>query len=218
LLYYAIESAEHGHDASHGGRFFIYLSNWGYLLWVAYLLSAAVAVTVHFVRTYCCSHIIYFPRAHAAETLLDSDSDMRCCKRNSDKTNCCDKLTWLLFVIGAEGAVIICILFWATEYSESFALDRISLHLHLVNAVVALVDLWISGVPVYLLHVISLPPLLSVFRHHSHPGIHQAALHTQYIYSQESLYSYTALCFNSLCVPTLLSRNSSCVNLYLAKT
>jgi len=177
LLYYAIESAEHDDDA----RFFIYLSNWGYLLWVAYLLSAAVAVTVHFVRTYCCSHIIYFPRAHAAETLLDSDSDMRCCKRNSDKTNCCDKLTWLLFVIGAEGAVIICILFWATEYSESFALDKISLHLHLVNAVVALVDLWISGVPVYLLHVISLPPLLSVFRHHSHPGIHQAALHTQYI-------------------------------------
>ena len=125
-------------------------------------------------------HYTFHARARAAETLLESDSDMRCCKQNGNKTNyCCDKLTWLLFVIGAEGAIIICILFWAMEYSEFFTTGKISLHIHLVNAVMALVDLWISGVPVYLLHVISPPPLLSVFRHHSHPGIHQAALHTQ---------------------------------------
>lgn len=159
LLYYAIDTANQGV----GGRFFIYLSNWGYLLWVAYLLSAAVAVTVHFVRTYTCNHIIYFPRAHAAETLLDSDSDRGCCKRNSDKTNCCDKLTWLLFVVGAEGAVIICILFWATEYNESHATGKISLHLHLVNAVMALVDLWLSGVPVFFLHVIYVQLFGSVY-------------------------------------------------------
>ena len=120
---------------------------------MAYLILAAVAVTINFIRMWACSHVMYFPRRPSTEG--NSQNAVCCnCERDPDNTNCCDKLTWFLFVIGAEGAVIIAILFWTTEYTSNGATGGISLHLHLVNAVVALIDLWVSGVPVFLLHFI----------------------------------------------------------------
>ena len=117
-------------------------------------MSAALAVTVSYLHTYTCKHIIYFPGSRAANTLSDTSPVTESCSQDSDNINCCDKLTWLLFSIAAEGAVGICALFWATEYHQNNADSGISLHLHLVNALVALLDLWVSGVPVHLLHII----------------------------------------------------------------
>lgn len=153
LLFHAIES---GKDKQ-GGRFLIYLSNWGFLVWVTYLLSAAVAVTVNFIRAWTCNNAVYFSRRRSS-VLVESDppTTAACCscQRRLDNTNCCDKLTWFLFLIGAEAAVIIAILFWTTEYNFAGATSSMSIHLHLVNAVVALIDLWVSGVPVFLLHFV----------------------------------------------------------------
>ena len=111
-------------------------------------------MTVSFLRTYTCNHIIYFPGSRAAGALSDTSPATQSCSQDSDNINCCDKLTWLLFSIAAEGEVGICTLFWATEYYKNDAVSGISLQLHLINALVALLDLWVSGVPVYLLHVV----------------------------------------------------------------
>ena len=136
----------------------IYLSNWGYLIWMAYLLSAAVAVTLNFIRAWTCPQVVYFPRQRSTspETRPDPhNASGRCsCRGVTDHTNFCDKLTWFLYLIGGEVAVLIAILFWTTQYSTSGATGPVSFHLHLINAVAALVDLWISGVPVYLLHFV----------------------------------------------------------------
>lgn len=153
LLFHAVESGKE----EQGGRFLIYLTNWGFLFWVTYLISAAVAVTINFIRAWACSNVVYFKRRQSS-LLVDSDrrTSTACCssRRSPDNTNCCDKLTWFLFVIGAEAAVIIAILFWTTMYDSAGATGSVSIHLHLVNAVVALIDLWVSGVPVFLLHFI----------------------------------------------------------------
>ena len=149
LLYYSIENGDQG------GKFMIYLTNWGFLVWVAYLISAAAAVTVKFIRVCACDHIATFPRRRGS--LLYESQEAACCscrRTAADNINCCDKFTWFLFMIGGEGAVLIAILFWATEYNLDSSTSPTSIHVHLINAMVALIDLWVSGVPVFLLHFV----------------------------------------------------------------
>ena len=141
-----------------GGKYLIYLTNWGFLIWVSYLLSAAVATTANFIQAWTCSHVIYFPWRHSSSQSenVSFHTNPACCgsRRSSDGTNCCDKLTWFLFVIGAETAVLVSVLFWTTLYYSEGATSPPSVHQHLVNGIVAIVDLWVSGVPVYLLHFV----------------------------------------------------------------
>ena len=165
----------------------IYLSNWGFLVWVAYLLSAAVAVTANFIRAWTCNHVLYFPRRHSA---LASESDneeeeeeprgVDCCRRTPDSTTVCDKITWCLFLVGAEGAVLIAILFWTTEYSVDGSAGPISIHIHLLNAVVALVDLWVSGVPIFLLQFIYIQVFGATYL--GFTGVYYASGNTSAIY------------------------------------
>ena len=106
------------------------------------------------------NQVLYFPRRHLLASAAESDTRdggacRGCCPRGLiDNTNCCDKITWFLFIIGAEAAVLIAVLFWTTQYNTEGATNVVSIHLHLVNAVVALIDLWVSGVPVFLLHFV----------------------------------------------------------------
>ena len=158
LLYHAIRSG------IRGDRFMIYLTNWGFLVWMAYLISAAMAVTLNFIRAWACNHVLYFPRRHSPAALLPAESDddgegeeprtVNCCRRSPDSTNLCDKLTWCLFLVGGEAAVLIALLFWTTLYDTPNSTGPVSVHLHLVNAVVALIDLWVSGVPIFLLQFV----------------------------------------------------------------
>jgi hypothetical protein len=159
LLYYSIKPG-----VAKGDKFLIYLTNWGFLFWVAYLISAAVAVTVNFIRAWACNHVLYFPRRDSPTRQLmaerddddddESDTTANCCHRTPDSTNFCDKITWCLFLVGAEAAVLIALLFWTTLYNTPGAATPLSVHLHLVNAVVAILDLWVSGVPIFLLQFI----------------------------------------------------------------
>ena len=114
-------------------------------------------MTINFIRAWTCSNVVYFSRRRSSVLVeTDSPTTAACCscQRSQDNTNCCDKLSWFLFLIGGEAAVIIAILFWTTEYNFAGATSIMSIHLHLVNAIVALVDLWVSGVPVFLLHFV----------------------------------------------------------------
>ena len=157
LLYYAIEPGP-----AKGDKFMIYLTNWGFLFWVAYLISAAVAVTVNFIRAWACNHVLYFPRRDSPTRQLmaerdedeERDTTANCCRKTPDSTNFCDKITWFLFLVGAEAAVLIALLFWTMLYNIPGAATPLSVHLHLVNAVVAILDLWVSGVPIFLLQFI----------------------------------------------------------------
>ena len=157
LIYYAIEPGP-----AKGDKFVIYLTNSGFLFWVTYLISAAVAVTVNFIRAWACNHVLYFPRRDSPTRQLmaerdedeERDTTANCCRKTPDSTNFCDKITWFLFLVGAEAAVLIALLFWTMLYNIPGAATPLSVHLHLVNAVVAILDLWVSGVPIFLLQFI----------------------------------------------------------------
>ncbi len=62
---------------------------------------------------------------------------------------------WLFFTIGNELAFVILLLYWILLYRGG-PVDGINANTHLVNGLVAVLDLWVSGVPVNLLHFIYL--------------------------------------------------------------
>ena len=115
---------------------------------------AAASVTVYyFYRNFCHSS-----DAAASESNFDIDLEapvsVGCCGVSTDESTWYQKIQWFLFLISTEAAVLVTILFWSLLYDSSVGADKVSVNVHLVNGIIALVDLWFSGTPVRLFHVI----------------------------------------------------------------
>ena len=87
-----------------------------------------------------------------------------------------EKIQWLLFTVGTEFAVAITLIYWTLFYQPHskqnfFSLD--SLHIHLINGILALVDLWMTGVPVRVYH--ALYSILLALSYVAFTGIYYAA-------------------------------------------
>ena len=141
-----------------GVKYFIFLTNWCYLAWNSYLIFSAVSATVKVCLVYC------YP-SHAGQTAtttalletptpyMDVDVPVGCCGREGDATSWYHKIQWVLFYFGVHMAVVVSLLYWALLYSGG-PVDGVNVNTHLVNAIIALIDVFISGIPVRILHFI----------------------------------------------------------------
>ena len=146
-----------------GIKYFIYLTHWGFIIWNLYLTTAAIVVTVNFIEQVQFEHSIYrrSKRSNLVHNVSEATTDQegRCWRHDftQDMTTWKEKIQWVLFTIGLEFAVGISILFWFFFYDSNRAeviFSPSSLHVHFINGVTALTDLWVVGIPVRLLHVL----------------------------------------------------------------
>ena len=125
-------------------KFFIFLTNWSFIAWNLYLLASAISVAINQLQQYyhCCKK-------------RSRTQSRNCCTCNTDETTLCDKLSWLLFTISAELAVGVTLLYWTLlRDDESDTLySGGNLNVHLINGIVAILDLWIIGIPIHIFHV-----------------------------------------------------------------
>lgn len=145
-------------DANGGAKYFIYLTNWSFLLFNAYLLVSAIAVTLQFVVHYSYDNE-NLSRADLSERRNNLHGKRQVIRIlfGADYTHevvWYQKVQWVLIVIGLEMAVAVPLLYWAVVYDSSHTLDGENLNVHLVNGVVALFDICFSGMVIRLLHVI----------------------------------------------------------------
>ena len=144
-------------DENGGPKYFIFLTNWCYLMWNSYLIVSALTTTFKVIQNYCC-------RGQSSETstralldkpkpYIDIDKPIGCCGRKNDATSWYNKVQWVLFYLGAEMAVAVCILYWAAIYGGG-TIDGVNANTHLVNCVIGVIDIVFSGIPVRLLHFI----------------------------------------------------------------
>lgn len=148
------------HDSNGGPKYFIYLTNWAFLLFNSYLLVSAISVTLQFVIHYTyvkqdlSRHDLFVKRndlngkEKVVRVLLGADYTM--------EVVWYQKIQWLLVSVGLGGALAIPILYWSVVYSSSHELDGTNFNTHLVNGIVALFDLWFSGIIIRLFHVVYL--------------------------------------------------------------
>ena len=145
-------------DANGGAKFFIYLTNWTFLLFNLYLLVSAIAATLQFVvhHSYDKENLSHGD-LHQRRNNLHGKNQIIRVLFGADYTHevvWYQKVQWLLIAIGLEAAIAIPILYWTVVYSPSDEIDGENLNAHLINGVVALFDLCFSGVIIRLLHVI----------------------------------------------------------------
>ena len=139
-------------------KYLIYVSNWAYMVWLAYLIFSAVSVTLKFSwqllvqrRTICELN----NSSQKCQICQNTVCDMKECPRTNWCASTILKIQWLLFTVGTEFAVAITLLYWTLFYdphSEQNFFSVDSLHIHLINGILALFDLWICAVPVRLYH------------------------------------------------------------------
>ncbi|GAV05869.1 hypothetical protein RvY_15933 [Ramazzottius varieornatus] len=110
-------------------KWLLYLTNWTYLIFLLYLIVTAINVVRELV--------------------------VKRQRRINRRRTWHFAIQWLLWNVGATATIIVCLVFWAflvptdrkTAYSAS------TVHVHLINAIVIVIDLWVNAMPMQLLHV-----------------------------------------------------------------
>ena len=133
---------------SDGPNYFIFLTNWGFLTLNLYLLFAAISTTTKYLTV----HLVC-----PAELENDKDNCFKkptgCCGYSDNRINWYQMIHWVLFTLGIDTAFTVTVLYWALLYRGG-DVDGVNANTHLVNGIVAVAEVWISGVPVQLLHFI----------------------------------------------------------------
>lgn len=158
-----------------GPRYFIFLTNWCYITWNVYLLVAALSATIKVISVYCCAKYTDTTTASLLETpkpYIDIDEPVGCCGREGDNTSWYQKVQWACYYVGVHMAAVVAVLYWGLLYRGG-PVDGINANTHLVNSLIALVDILISGVPVRLLHFIY--PVIFSIAYATFTGIYFAA-------------------------------------------
>lgn len=130
------------------------------ILLLAYLITAAASVTVHYVW----DHLI-------KKSLVDelTVSDLQdppvlgcCCRKNKKIIPWHLHVLWILYTLSSELAVPITILYWAI-LSGNIVSWPITIHEHLMNMIPGLIDLLITRIPIRLYHVLYFIVLAAVY-------------------------------------------------------
>jgi len=132
-------------------NYFIFLTNWAFLVFNAYLLIASLSVSVKLVTIYCISQgaEVNFVRKFDFKT----KSLAGCCGYSDNSINWYQMFHWMFFILGNELAIVASLLYWAFIYGGE-NLDGINANTHLINGLVALIDVWVCGIPIYTYHAI----------------------------------------------------------------
>lgn len=140
------------------GYFFVYASTFAFLLFTFYLLWSSIYVTARYFQHFvpCCKQ--FCEKQQNEETY--HQKSLGHCNVESDSIKWYEKVQWFLFTIGVESTLSITLIYWPfgdIQRDDNFEFyGHVNIALHLVNGVVALIDIWMSQIPVHLYHGIYL--------------------------------------------------------------
>ncbi|XP_077870629.1 protein rolling stone-like [Saccoglossus kowalevskii] len=115
-----------------GAKYFIYLTNWGFMAVTIYLITAASTTVYTYIRT-----------------RTDSDSGSY-----NQKTQWYFQLSWLLYYIAAIYAPLLSIVYWAALYNAEMGLQVIDFHDHAMNVIAMILETTIAAMPVRYIHAL----------------------------------------------------------------
>ena len=143
-----------------GALYFIYLTNWTYLLTIVYSLWAAVSVSMSHLTVFWCQKHMYQQEPNeggpCSNELLIDDRPLGCCGCTSDNTRWHQKILWVLYSTTTTVSILMCISYWIFQYSFNYDKDIgfYSIASHVLVGSISLMDMCVTGIPLRLLHVI----------------------------------------------------------------
>lgn len=133
------------------GRYFIYLTNWAHISYNTYLIVAALSTTWRILSTHWISTRGQAISVHHDYLSVAEPSDYW--NLSNNRLSWYQMVHWVFYSIGNELALCVMILYWTFIYRGE-DVDGVNANTHLLNGVLSLVDMWISGLPINYLHVI----------------------------------------------------------------
>ena len=136
-----------------GSKYFIYLTNWSFLLLTLYLFVAAISSTLKFI----------IHRSHGSQSEPHQEHDVLIQRRESQATLGVDytmdvvwyqKVQWLLATVALEYALFVSILYWSFVHDEGDGMSAVNIHVHAVNGVISICEIMASGTVIRVLHVV----------------------------------------------------------------
>ena len=139
-----------------GSKYFIYLTNWSFILLTLYLFVAATSSTLKFI----------IHRSHGSQSephQEHDDQDVHIQRRESQTTLGADyttnvvwyqKVQWLLATVALEYALFVSILYWSFVHDEGDEVSAVNVHVHAINGVISICDIMASGTMIRVLHVV----------------------------------------------------------------
>lgn len=140
-------------------KWFIYLTNWGYLLLTVYLIWATILTAVQLTKKRKDDKVreIQLQMNGKAETEEEREIgyEYESQDRNEHETSrWYHKGAWVIYSIASCNAVVITVLYWSLLYSSKVSVDGMDISTHLLNTVFVLLELMLSALTIRFLHVI----------------------------------------------------------------
>ena len=145
----------------HGSKYFIFITHWGMILLVSYLLMSAVTVTAHFVW----DHLVKKNRVLELVMfdLQDPPAIGCCCGKKQKKIVPCHlQALWILYTISSETAIVVTLFYWIT-FNGSVTSWPVNFHEHLFNVVPGLIDIFLTRIPIRLYHTVYLMAFAAIY-------------------------------------------------------
>ena len=141
-----------------GVRWLIYLTNQSYILLV--LGSGAITIlTVGYA-------IAYLIDKRKLQSFYPQSATTLQVTYKQDNIPWYVKICWLLYIMGAAAAIVVVVGFWSVIYDPNceplmspnstvscITIDVYSVHVHLINGILVILDLYLSRIPIQLLHI-----------------------------------------------------------------
>ncbi|OQV24425.1 hypothetical protein BV898_01489 [Hypsibius exemplaris] len=129
-------------DQPHGWRWTIYLTNWTFTVFNVYLLIAAVNVAQHYFTT------------DSTRVVVSNQPNQT---NPTHRMSALSKTHWVVYNMQAGLTIMVCFGFWTLlvpfDRRVRESLDVTSIHVHLLNGIVTLGDIFIVALPINLFHV-----------------------------------------------------------------
>ena len=145
-----------------GPVYLTYLTYWTFITYNSYLLVAALSSTTKYLTVHFLSPNQAYDFSRSSEYEIKKPSG--CCGYADNKLSWYQSVHWLFFTLGNELPLGVLVLYWSLLSSaQRPSFTDVSIVTHLVSGLVAVLDLWISGIPVNLLHFVYLMIYASVY-------------------------------------------------------
>ena len=134
-----------------GPSYLVFLTNWAFITFSFYLIVAAISTTTKYLSV----HLLWPAEGDSFSRANDFviEKPQGCCGYKNNNITWYQMIHWVLFTLATDLAVGVMLLYWTLLYdSDMDTVDGVNANTHLINGLIALLEIWISGVPVNFVH------------------------------------------------------------------
>ena len=143
---------------AYGPKVIIYVTQYVFYLLNFQSLWAAIFVTVTYFRVFFCQRIVFQERdteGPCNHELVIDDRPVGCCGIGNNGTFWYQNVYWVLYSVTIPLTLFAVIGYWGLVYDPvTEPITYANLNKHLINGILVVVDLFVTAIPIRVLHVI----------------------------------------------------------------